>query len=358
METLGNALREKDPLLVQTVLLEQLHRGSLDLQTLFIVLAYVRDIDGGMGERKLTYAMLDVWYERFPVLAVYALEALILCGYGSWRDVPGLCNYIKEVRRENHPLIETAVDFMLRHVDADDGLAAKWVPRETSKKNLWLFDLFVSRWYNSSKCCTQEKRRQFRRMISEKTRKAPAPALTSTWLSPRYNGGDGRALSSWIHSGQDAEWTRFARNKYYPCCLEEEEQQEHRDILCVLPPLSSSKDGVLVETLLLLEKMQNQNQNGQQQDVDVVLTTDPLSRVTIRVSDGFSHNVDKLLAAVDGQAVEPSFDAVYEALARRAPAGQQPYFMLVVGGQRPSLYAVAAHPRYDPMRVLFDRIVF
>jgi len=332
---------------IQNVLLEQLGPGALDLKTLFIVLAYVRDIDGGMGERKMTYAMLDVWYQRFPVLAVYALEALVLCGYGSWRDVPGLCNYLKNfsVRRENHPWIETAVDFMLRHVHLD-GLAAKWVPRETSKKNLWLFEVFVQRWKGGT-TCTQENRRQFRRMISEKTR-LPAAAV-GNYLAPRFTGG--HSLSSWQQARgpeKDAEWKRFAKIKFYPYDVDVD--GDARAVLCMLPwQEEKKKTAVLVETLLLLEKMDAKA-------CDVVLTTDPLSRITIRVADGFSRNLEKLMASLPPMTTTPpgkSFEKVLETLQEEA---LQPYFMLVVGGPRPSLYAVAAHPRYDPMRVLFDRI--
>ena len=377
MELLGNALREKndddDDRLIQTLLLEQLHRTPrvmVDLQTLFIVLAYVRDIDGGMGERQLTYMMLDVWYERFPVMAVYALEALILCGYGSWRDVPGLCNYLKnfsirrrrrrrkEEEEDYHPFILTAVDFMLRHVVVhDDGLAAKWVPRETSKKNLWLFELFVKR------SAVGGSRRQFRRMISEKTRGSVGTA-TSAGLSPRFCSGS-KALSSWMKRGRRSRgcWTLFARNKYYP--LNDDDGNDGRSVLCVLPAHEKKKDTehVLVETLLLLEKMKMKMEEVEEREDPswvVVLTTDPLSFVTLRVSDGFSHNVARLLSAVDGACSRrSSLDATLEALQQQQQqqTGSQPYFMFVVGGQRPSLYAVAAHPRYDPMRVLFDRLV-
>jgi len=134
-----------------------------------VLLASTRDIRAS-GHRWLTYAMLDVWYDVYPVLAVYALEALILEGYGSWRDVPGLCCYLRtmSVRGEDHPFIETAVELMIRHFrcnNSDQHLIAKWIPRETSRKKSWLFLWFVKLWFGT-KLLTTEHRRQFRRIIS------------------------------------------------------------------------------------------------------------------------------------------------------------------------------------------------
>jgi hypothetical protein len=369
MESLGNALRSKDAKLTQTLLLEQLHRGSsLDLQTLFVLLAYVRDIGGGLGERQLTYTMLDVWYERFPVMAVYALEALILCGYGSWRDVPGLCNYLKtsSVRgRQDDPFIETAIEFMLRHLD--DGLACKWVPRETSNKNAWLFDQFVSQWCGvESSSSSSENKRRFRKMISDKTKRAgagDATAADSCWgLAPRAST---RHLDAWLkrldEPNIDAEWRHFASRKYYPLGDDDDEVTQ---IMCVV---TSSNNNNLVETLLLIEKMSCDS-------VKVVLTTDPPTHVYIQKADGFSHNVQLFLnRPVTAPTLGVEDTMQYLQTMARAPAGcghlpvlqkafagcslsggpSLPYFMLVVGAQAPSLYAVAAHSRYDPMRNLF-----
>lgn len=177
-------------------LLEPLLRTSRGdaLKSLFVLLASTRDIaqkghllspckiassltGGAVGQRRLTYMMLDIWYDVYPVLAVYALEALIVLGHGSWRDVAGLCCYLRNEspRGQDHPFIETAVELSIRKlrglgiggVDDDVGraLAAKWVPRETSKKKSWLFTVFVQKWFGCSHLTT-EQRRQFRRLIS------------------------------------------------------------------------------------------------------------------------------------------------------------------------------------------------
>ena len=141
------------------------------LCTLFTTLAYTRDIGGGRGERVLTYMMLDIWYEYFPVLAVYALEALISFGYGSWRDIQGLCCYIDKhsIRRpstDHHPFILSAVEMMIRELRRHrSSQIAKWIPRETSKKKVWLFTLFVEMWGGRAG--------QFRKTISFLTKQEP-----------------------------------------------------------------------------------------------------------------------------------------------------------------------------------------
>ena len=161
-------------------LLEPLLRTSRGdaLKSLFVLLGSTRDIvssftsGGGGGQRRLTYMMLDIWYDVYPVLAVYALEALIVLGHGSWRDVTGLCCYLRNEspRGQDHPFIETAVELSIRKLSGEAGvgraLAAKWVPRETSKKKSWLFTVFVQKWFGCSNLTT-EQRRQFRRLVSD-----------------------------------------------------------------------------------------------------------------------------------------------------------------------------------------------
>jgi len=150
------------------------------LETLFCFTAYLRDISFGRGNRQLTYAMLLIWYTHYPVLAVYALEMIVGAGlisgnlsFGSWRDIPGLCEYIRvhSDRGQSHPFIESAIEIMNGQLYKDwisgggggdggsggDGGAssssnsvisnvAKWIPRESSRKHKWLFDKMVMQW--------------------------------------------------------------------------------------------------------------------------------------------------------------------------------------------------------------------
>lgn len=135
------------------------------LDTMFSSIAYVRDIHNGLGLRDATYALLHVWYDFYPMLAITAFKHLLLgdyyqYGYGSWRDICGLCDYIRtnSKRGLDHPLIDNAVQIMNKQLHDDwlsyenNGICstncAKWVPREKSKHG-WLFDKLVLQWIDT-----------------------------------------------------------------------------------------------------------------------------------------------------------------------------------------------------------------
>jgi hypothetical protein len=116
------------------------------LQNMFCFIAHSRDIKCGLGHRFITYLMLDVWYEYYPVLAISAMHGILTHGYGSWRDVCGLQDYFVNHSTHIgsfHPLIDHAIEFMNSTLHKDwrkfkkTGLintnVAKWIPRETSK---------------------------------------------------------------------------------------------------------------------------------------------------------------------------------------------------------------------------------
>lgn len=132
------------------------------LDTLFSSIAYVRDIHCGLGLRTATYAILTAFYDYYPMLALSALRNLVggdyyKFGYGSWRDICGLCEYIRlnSPRGVDHPFIDSAMGFMNEAIFADwtsyqiNGLCstnvAKWVPREKSKYG-WMFNHLVMDW--------------------------------------------------------------------------------------------------------------------------------------------------------------------------------------------------------------------
>lgn len=126
-----------------------------------------RDCVKGKGERDLAYSLLIARYEfdseTDPVQARKTLvdNVLYWCkGHsydkdappGSWKDIVGMCNLIKEW----YPVMETQHFELVRdllkaladriHKDAtseNPSLAAKWAPRESSKKQQWLFYRFV-----------------------------------------------------------------------------------------------------------------------------------------------------------------------------------------------------------------------
>ena len=156
------------------------------LENLFCFIAHVRDIHMGLGKRQMTYMMLDVWYDYFPILAIKALHTMVSGAkvnhsYGSWRDICGLCEYLKKHshRRESHPLIDTAIEMMNFALHKENmhyyhnkteylTNIAKWVPREKSQFK-WLFPLLVIHWsqtYGQSSMGS----RKYRRMVSKLTR--------------------------------------------------------------------------------------------------------------------------------------------------------------------------------------------
>jgi hypothetical protein len=53
---------------------------------LYKLIVYTRDITEGKGERDLTYMMMDIWYDHFPVLSKHILE-IIPEKYGSWKVI-------------------------------------------------------------------------------------------------------------------------------------------------------------------------------------------------------------------------------------------------------------------------------
>ena len=132
------------------------------LKNLFCFLAYCRDIHCGLGQRTLLYSFLDVWYDFYPKITVSYIKVMLLhqngFSYGSWRDICGLCNFLKDHSKmgHDHPLILTSISFM-NSVLQEDWLhyqktgcsftnVAKWTPREKSKKNGWLYDIAVIQW--------------------------------------------------------------------------------------------------------------------------------------------------------------------------------------------------------------------
>jgi hypothetical protein len=159
------------------------------LDTMFSSIAYVRDIHNGLGQRNATYAILHVMYDFYPMLSISALKHIVSgdyyqYGYGSWRDICGLCEYLRKSNID-HPLIDNAIGLMNAQIEIDwkayqnHGICstncAKWVPREKSKHG-WLFDKLVAHWIeiHSPGFLQSERRvallsgckRQYRKMIS------------------------------------------------------------------------------------------------------------------------------------------------------------------------------------------------
>ena len=153
------------------------------LVQLYKMMAHMRDIkqlDNGidlyqdhMGHYSLAYMMVWQWYQYYPKLAEYTLSQFVCCieeqgqPYGSWKDIKYMCNYIRDqITDENqdpaqHPFIRYAIELLVsqlkfdltvyKSTDPNDGytmsLAAKWVPRETSRKFGWLYPNISALYY-------------------------------------------------------------------------------------------------------------------------------------------------------------------------------------------------------------------
>jgi Domain of unknown function (DUF2828) len=142
------------------------------LLTLYKIIGKTRDIEGGKGEYSLAYMMIWVWYHHFPILAETALKLFVMdpkdldgtnnsqVPYGSWKDIKYFCKYMLEEQKEfmDHPLIQSCISGINSYLRRDNeilqngvtttlSLAAKWVPREDSKKFGFLYDALAANYF-------------------------------------------------------------------------------------------------------------------------------------------------------------------------------------------------------------------
>lgn len=137
------------------------------------MIGHTRDIYFGKGEHDISYMLLMIFYDNFPVLAIYAMHRFVQpvdclnIPYGSWRDIKYLCEYIRNnsPKKENHGLIQYCIDLMNSQLKKDYETwrfsiharsrnhisnVSKWIPREY-KKFHWLFNMLVLDWTKTNK---------------------------------------------------------------------------------------------------------------------------------------------------------------------------------------------------------------
>jgi hypothetical protein len=177
-------------------LLRSVAIGSKEFSMLYRLIAHTRDINDGLGERDLTYAMICVWYRHHPVHAIKALRFIVTSvGIGSWADIKYLCGYVVRTKDPNaDAIIDSAIGLMNYQLNVDRvawnnalvnylqikratpntlvprpsgrdvmSFAAKWAPREKSRFG-WLFNRMVVQWLQMFGGNVSEK--SFRKMIS------------------------------------------------------------------------------------------------------------------------------------------------------------------------------------------------
>jgi hypothetical protein len=115
------------------------------MSIMYRMIGFTRDIVDGKGEYSLAYMLVDVWYNHYPELALFAFKHFVLLPdstmpYGSWKDI----KYFYKLNKTS-PVINYGISLLIDQIHQDidavnPSLAAKWVPREKSQYG----DLFTA----------------------------------------------------------------------------------------------------------------------------------------------------------------------------------------------------------------------
>jgi hypothetical protein len=179
-------------------LLSSVAPNSMEYNLLYRLIAHTRDINTGMGQRDLTYAMLCVWYRHYPVETIKALRFIVTSiGVGSWADIKYLCGYVRRMKDPNaDAIIDSAIGIMNYQLNQDRiawnnalgnymqlkktnpntlvprpsgrdfmSFAAKWTPREKSCFG-WLFELMILQWSQMFGSGRSVDKKSYRKMVS------------------------------------------------------------------------------------------------------------------------------------------------------------------------------------------------
>ena len=108
------------------------------MSIMYRMIGHTRDIVEGKGEYSLAYMLIDVWYNHYPELALFAFKQFVLLQdetipYGSWKDI----KYFYKINK-NSPIVSYGIYLIIEQIRQDissdnPSLAAKWVPREKSQ---------------------------------------------------------------------------------------------------------------------------------------------------------------------------------------------------------------------------------
>jgi len=178
---------------------KNIHEGIIKKQFLmcYKLLAHTRDIKNGKGECDLSYLQLFIWNYYYPRLSEYALTSFVYI-FGSWKDIKGLCGFIRNHYYREHPLIDYAVILMVQQLKRDEdkimdmksvpkgaiSLAGRWAPRQKSKYN-WLFNKMAYEYYShffrpgfkKTKLAKRKAKTFFRKLLSRLNRILQTPQV-------------------------------------------------------------------------------------------------------------------------------------------------------------------------------------
>ena len=182
------------------------------ISTLYRMIGQTRDIISGKGEYSLSYMQILTWYKYYPKLAIFALDRFVHFSsedttthpYGSWKDLKYFANYLKlnePTVCDDSSLLNHIIDLYYKQLTTEwtrisyiygitrssqtsefieydkrieksienppsdfserlervgnISLAAKWCPREKSKKFGWIFGelskRFSENWVRTAK---------------------------------------------------------------------------------------------------------------------------------------------------------------------------------------------------------------
>ena len=157
---------EKKLSLLSTIFKQCFQIGNVDEKRLLLkLIAHTRDIEQGKGEYTLSFVLMKelmeldyhLFIEMMKLFVGYRITNSSPCNlsvrnkisYGSWKDIKYYIHHIKYCPDALVTLINTQIreDLINMEYGQTCSLAAKWVPREGSKKFGWMTILFAKDFY-------------------------------------------------------------------------------------------------------------------------------------------------------------------------------------------------------------------
>jgi hypothetical protein len=228
------------------------------LEQLCCIIAYVRDIRYGKGERNLTYMMIFVLHQYFPVLALYLVQEITgynKPSYGSWKDIPRLCEYIRNEseKKESDGFILSLIEMANRQLKRDlsntpISNVAKWIPREKSKYGRWQFDIFTKSFFGLDIPPTDGQRKKYRKIISILNRQLDTPEIKL--CEKRIEDIDLNSLTydTWLKLAKKIPPELEFESSFYGGLKKSELQYENTDLGFSIPIYSFIKKAIVPMT--------------------------------------------------------------------------------------------------------------